>query len=98
MLNEKLGAAEQVQEVKKDTEFIIGNKTKYIVVGIVNDYGEVMLDYEETQDGIKYIVFSAYKDYTRAARELLDINDDENDEYQFERNCCDRIFIHCPEI
>lgn len=98
MLNEKLGAAEQVQEAKKDTEFIIGNKTKYIVVGIVNDYGETMLDYEEAQDGTKYVVFSAFKNYERAARELAEITDDENDEYIFERSCCDRIFIHCPEI
>lgn len=84
--------------VEQESEFIIGNKTKYIVVGIVNDYGETMLDYEEAQDGTKYVVFSAYKDYERAARELSEITDDENDEYIFERSCCDRIFIHCPEI
>ena len=100
MLNEKLGAAEQVQELKPELEkeFIIGNRNKYVIVGIVNEYGETMLDYEEAQGGIKYVVFLAYKDYSRAARELSEITDDENDEYQFERNCCDRIFIHCPEI
>ena len=104
MLNEKLGAVEQVQEQElkpeKDieAEFIIDNKTKYIVVGIVNDYGETMLDYEEAQDGTKYVVFSAFKNYEKAARELSEITDDENDEYIFERSCCDRIFIHCPEI
>ena len=96
MLDDRLGAAEQGNA--EETEFIIGNRNKYIIVGIVNEYGEEILDYEEAQDGTKYVVFSAYKDYPKAARELSEIEDYENDEYQLERSCCDRIFIHCPEI
>ena len=70
MLDDRLGAAEQGNA--EETEFIIGNRNKYIIVGIVNEYGEEILDYEEAQDGTKYVVFSAYKDYPKAARVVRD--------------------------
>ena len=95
MLDDRLGAAEQGNA--EETEFIIGNRNKYIIIGILNEYGEEILDYEVAETGQKYIVFAGYNNYETAARQLSDIEDTENDEYEFERSCCSNIFIYSKD-
>lgn len=45
----------------------------------------------------RYVIFGEYVRYETAAMLLNDIEDTENDEYEFERNCCSNIFIYSKD-
>lgn len=78
--------------------FKIANQDKqFVVVGILNEYGEDMMDYEVSENNQRYVIFGGYDRYESAAKLLNDIEDTENDEYEFERSCCSNIFIYSKD-
>ena len=78
--------------------FKIANQDKqFVVVGILNEYGEDMIDYEVSENNQRYVIFGRYDRYESAAKLLNDIEDTENDEYEFERSCCSNIFIYSKD-
>lgn len=78
--------------------FKIANQDKqFIIVGILNVYGEDMMDYEVSENNQRYVIFGGYDRYETAAMLLNDIEDTENDEYEFERSCCSNIFIYSKD-
>ena len=80
------------------SNFKIANQDKqFIIVGILNEYGEEVMDYEVSENNQRYIIFGEYDRYETAAMLLNDIEDTENDEYEFERNCCSNIFIYSKD-
>lgn len=80
------------------SNFKIANQDKqFVVVGILNEYGEEVMDYEVSENNQRYIIFGEYDRYETAAMLLNDIEDTENDEYEFERSCCNSIFIHSKD-
>lgn len=55
------------------------------------------MNYEVSENNQKYIIFGSYDNYETAATLLNDIEDTENGEYEFERNCCSNIFIYSKD-
>lgn len=76
---------------------ITAQDKQYTVVGILNEYGEEMMNYEVSENNQKYIIFGSYDNYETAATLLNDIADTENGEYGFERSCCSNVFIYSKD-
>ena len=78
--------------------FKIANQDKqFVVVGILNAYGEEVMDYEVSENNQKFITFGSYDNYESAAKLLNDVEDTEYDGYDLERNCCSNIFIYSKD-